>query len=291
MKHSHVAIVGLVATACSGVANPGPPRPPHPGDWACVGGAGAAAPLRAVQPQIPFAVSLQDAYTHASVGDLLLAVCALDDEDCATPASQGKADRAGSAALIAPGGPSSFSGFVRVSGADIATHYVFLADRAGTCTSCALVLPIYTSSALETTAQMTGVKLDVRGGMIRADLQDCAGAPAKDVSVSIGSFGCSELGARSGMVRTGFPFGPKGCAGPLVAYATGGNGSVTRAALTTDATGVALGFGVPAGQLAVALVLEGKTVAGALGFTRGGAVSEFVVRPPVSPARPLFAPP
>jgi hypothetical protein len=244
-----------------------------------VGGAGPAAPPRGVQPQIPFAVSLQDAYTHASVGDLLLAVCARDDEDCATPASQGQADRAGNAALVAPGGPSSFGGFVRASGAGIATHYVFLAERAGACTSCPLVLPIYTSSALDTTAQMTGVKLDVRGGMIRVDLQDCAGAPAKDVSVSIGSFGCSDLGARAGMVRTGFPFGSQGCAGPLVAYGTGGSGGVTRAALTTDATGVALGFGIPAGQLGIAEVLEGKTVAGAVGFARAGAVSEFVLRP------------
>jgi hypothetical protein len=224
-------------------------------------------------------MSLQDAYTHASVGDLLLAVCRLEDEDCTTPSSQGKADPAGHATLTAPGGPSSFGGFVRVSGAGIATHYVFLADRAGTCPSCPLVLPIYTSSALETTAEMTGLKLDVRGAMIRADLEDCSGAPAKDVSISIGSFGCSELGAGAGLFKPGFPFGSQGCAGPLVAYATGGTGSVTRAALRTDATGIALGFGVPPGRLGVAEVLDGKTVAGALGFTRAGAVSELVLRP------------
>jgi hypothetical protein len=290
MKRGCVAIVGLFAVACSGVANPGLPQPEaHPGDWGCVG-RGSTAPLEAVQPRASFAVSLQDAYTHASVGDLLLAVCALDDEDCASPVAQGKVDRTGNATLTGLAGPSPFDGFVRVSGAGIATHYVFLSDRTGTCPSCALVLPIYTPSAIQATAQMTGLKLDTRGGWVRADLQDCAGAPAKDVSVSIGSFGCSELGSMQGPVERALPFGPEGCRGPLVAYATGGQGSVTRAALATDATGVALGFGVPAGRLGVAELLDGKTVAGVLGFTRGGAISEFVLRPRFSPASPLFSP-
>jgi len=291
MKRGHVAIVGVFAAACSGTANPGPPQPPaHPGDWACVG-KGTTVPLDAVRPPVPFAVALQDAYTHASVGDVQLAVCAMEDEDCATPASRGEADRTGNATLTAPGGPSTFDGFVRVTGAGIATHYVFLSERTGTCPSCALVMPIYTSAALQKTAQLTGLKLGARSGLVRVDLLDCAGAPAKTVSVSIGSFGCSELGASGGQVKTGALFGREGCAGPLFAYATGGQGSVTRAALATDATGVALGFGVPPGRLGVAELLDGKTVAGTLGFTRGGAVSEFVLRPRFSPAPPLFAPP
>jgi hypothetical protein len=287
MNRGHVAIVGLLAAACSGVATPGPPPSARPGDWTCVNPREAAAPLGAVQPPVPFTVSLQDAYTHASVGDVQLTVCDSRDEDCAKPVSEGKVDRTGIATLTAPGGPSSFDGFVRVTGAGIATHYVFLADRAGTGAWLTIVLPIYTSSALDSTARMTGLKLDAQGGMVRVDLQDCAGAPAEDVSVSIGSFGCSEYGTVGGLVRTGFPFGPQGCAGPLVAYATGGHGSMTRAALTTDATGVALAFGVPPGPLGIAQLLDGKGVAGALGFTRGGAVSEFVLRPR-SPAPPRF---
>jgi hypothetical protein len=291
MKRGHVAIVGIFAAACSGVANPGPPEPPaHPGDWACVG-RGTTARLDAAEPQGRFAVALQDAYTHAPVGEVLLAVCALEDEDCATPTSRGEADHTGSATLTVPTGRSPFDGFVRVSGAGIATHYVFLPEREAACPSCALVLPIYTSSALATTAQMTGLKLDAKGGLVRVDLEDCAGAAAKDVSVSIGGFGCSELGAMEGRVKTSVLFRPEGCRGPLVAYAAGGHGSVTRTALATDATGVALGFGVPPGQLGVAELLDRKTVAGAVGFTREGAVSEFVLRPRFSPAPPLFSQP
>jgi len=236
-------------------------------------------------------VALQDAYTHAPVGDLLLAVCAMGDEDCATPASEAKADPTGNATLTVPVGRSSFDGFVRVSGAGIATHYVFLPEREAACPSCALDLPIYTPSALAATTQMTGLKLDAKGGLVRVDLQDCAGAPAKDVTVSIGSFGCSESEAMDGRAKTGLLFPPRGCRGPLFAYATGGHGSVTRAALATDATGVALGFGVPPGQLGIAQLLDGKTVAGAVGFARGGAVSEFVLRPRFSPAPPLFSQP
>jgi hypothetical protein len=290
MKRGHVAIVGLFAAACSGTSNPGAPLPPaRPGDWTCVGrGATTPAPA-AAQPPTTFELSLEDVYTHAPVGALLLAVCARADEDCATPRSHGKADLTGRAALIAPGDPSSFDGFVRVSGEGIATHYVFLADRTGTGTSRTLVVPIYTPSALDMTTRMTGLKLDVKGGLVRVDLQDCGGEPAKDVVVSIGSFGCSQFGAMQGLVKAGFPFGPKGCAPPIVAYATGGQGSMTRAALATDETGVALGFGVPPGPLGVAQVVDGKTVAGALGFTRGGAVSEFVVRPRLSPAPPRFS--
>ncbi|HTQ44684.1 MAG TPA: hypothetical protein VMI75_18110 [Polyangiaceae bacterium] len=291
MKRGHVAIVGLFAAACSGVANPGPPEPPaHPGDWTCVG-KGTTARLEPVQPRGRFAVALQDASTHAPVGDLLLAVCALEDEDCATPASQEKADHTGSATLTVPVGRSPFDGFVRVSGASIATHYVFLPEREAACPSCALVLPIYTSSALATLTKMTGLKLDAKEGLVRVDLQDCAGAPAKDVSVSIGGFNCSESGAMDAGARAGVLFRPEGCRKPLVAYATGGNGSVTRAALASDATGVALGFGVAPGRLGIAALLDGKTIAGAIGFTRGGAVSEFVLRPRFSPAPPLFSQP
>lgn len=281
MQRSLVALCGLLGAACGGSESATAPfSSTHPGEWTCVGRGAAEGPLAAVHPPVDrFAVALQDAYTHAPVADLRLAVCARSDEDCADADSQGTADRSGAATLTAPGRVSSFDGFLRVSGPGFATHYVFLGGRRGACASCALVLPLYTPAALEATARMTGVTLDARGGMVRTDLEDCAGAPAQGVSLSIGSFGCSELGATKGLVRTGFPFGPEGCAGPLVAYATGGHGDVTRAALTTDATGVALGFGVPPGPLAVVELLDGKTVAGALGFVRAGAVSEFVLRP------------
>jgi hypothetical protein len=293
MKRGHVAIVGLFAAACSGVANPGPPGPPaHPGDWACVG-KGTTARLEPVHPRGRFTVALRDAHTHAPVGDLLLSVCALEDEDCATPASQSKADDTGSATLTVPvpvGGPP-FDGFVRVSGASIATHYVFLSEREAACPSCALVLPIYTSTALATLTEMTGLKLDAKDGLVRVDLQDCAGAPAKDVSVSIGGFNCREPGAMDGGARAGVLFRPEGCRQPLVAYGTDGRGSVTRAALATDATGVALGFGVAPGRFGIAALLDGRTVAGAIGFARGGAVSEFVVRARISSAPPPFSRP
>lgn len=258
MQRGYVAVVALFAVACGGAESGTPPAPStHPGDWTCLTRAAADAPLSAGQPPPRrFVVSLQDAYTHASVAGVRISVCARKDEDCAAPASEVMADRAGEATLTAPGGPSSFDGFVRVSGPGIATHYVFLPGRA--CTGCALVLPLYTPSALEATARMTGLKPDASDAMVRADLEDCAGAPARGVSVSIGSFGRRE---------------------PVVAYATGGHGGVTRAALTTDATGVALGLAVPPGPLGIAELLDGKTVAGAIGFTRGGAVSEFVVRP------------
>jgi len=290
MKRGHVAAVALFAAACSGVPNPGPPEPPvHSGDWACVG-KGTTARLEPVQPRGRFEVALQDAYTHAPVGDLMLAVCALGDEDCATPASEAKADHTGSATLTVPVGRSPFDGFVRVSGDGIATHYVFLPEREAACASCALVLPIYTSSGLARTTQMTGFKVDAKGGLVRVDVQDCAGAAAKDVTVSIGTFGCSEFEAVDGGARAGLLFRPGGCRGPLVAYSIGGHGNVTRAALATDATGVALGFVAP-GQLGVAELLDGKTVAGAIGFTRGGAISAFVLRPRFSPAPPLFSQP
>lgn len=234
----------------------------------------------AAQAPQRFEVALQDASTLAPIGGAQLAVCTRTDEDCARPASRGVTDASGTAMLDAPGGPTTFDGFVRVSGADdIATHYAFLPNRVASCTACIVVLPLYTPSALRAMAQSTGLNLDEGGGLVRVDVEDCAGAPAEDVTVSIGSFGCSEAGPPFEPGRRGFPFGPQGCAGPIVAYGAGGHGSISRTALSTDSTGVALGFGVPAGQLGIAGLRDGKTVAGALGFARAGAVSTFVVRP------------
>lgn len=283
MRRAPVALCSFLATACSAGAGTTPPEasPAHAGDWTCVGRA-VAVPRATVEPTGPFVVSLQDAGTHARLPGLRLAVCARADEDCATPVSQGMTDDRGEAKLSAGSiPPSSFDGFLRVSGPGIAPHFVFLREREGACASCALVVPLYTPSALHVITRMTGLALDARSGLVRAELEDCAGAPARDVSLSIGSFGCSEVGAREGFVKRGSPFfGPDGgCAGPVVAYATGGHGDVTRAALATDATGVAFGFGVPPGPLAVVELLDGNTAAGALGFARGGAVSEFVLRP------------
>lgn len=285
MRRAPLVVLGLLAAAaaaCSG-SSPSwsPPQPEAPpGDWSCLNPLALASPLTAVQPPRGFAVSLEDAATHAPVGDLRLAVCARNDQDCASPISRATADGSGHATLSAPEGPSTYDGFVRVSGPGVATHHFFLPGRVAACDSCALALPLYTPSALEAIAGTTKLSLDARGGMVRTDLEDCAGTAAPGVSVSIGSFGCSELGATTkGAARSGFVT-PEECAAPAVAYATGGYGNgFTRAALATDATGVALGFGVPPGQLGIAEVLDGKTVAGALGFTRGGAVSEFVLRP------------
>lgn len=281
MRRAPLALLGLLAAACSGSAPAwSPPQPEsHPGDWSCLNPLALAGPLSVPKP-LGFAVTLQDASTHVPVGGLSLALCARNDQDCASPAARATADSSGNATLSVPASPSNYDGFVRVSGQGIATHYVFLPGRVATCDSCALVLPLYTPTALAATASMTGLKLDAGGGMVRADLEDCVGTPAAGASVSIGSFGCSELGgSKTGFVHSGSPF-PAGCGAPAVAYATGGYGDgFTRAALATDATGVALGFGVPPGQLGVAETLDGKTVAGALGFARGGAVSEFVLRP------------
>ncbi len=276
-----VAFVCVCVAACGGTSSPAPPpeKSAPPGDWTCLGGKPSTAAVAEAEPQSRFEVALQDAYTRAPVGRAQLAICTREDEDCARPVSTGMSDDTGKATLSTPGRPESFDGFVRVLGQGIRTHYVFLPNRVAACAGCPVALPLYTFDALRMTALTTGLAPDARGALVRVDLQDCAGAPAEGATVSIGSFGCSALGATLGRQRTGFPFGPQGCAGPIVAYATGGRGTVSRTALSTDTTGVALGFGVPAGPLGIAELLDGKTVAGALGFARDGAVSTFVVRP------------
>lgn len=282
MRRAPVALCSLIAAACGGSTSPTPAQTSTPpGDWTCVAHARATARLAVVEPARRFVVSLRDADTAAPLAGLSLALCARSDEDCAAPASQASTDEGGEA-VLGDGSrpPSSFDGFVRVSRPGTATHFVFLRGRAAACASCPLVVPVYTAADTQTTERMTGLPLDARDGMVRADLEDCAGAPAQDVSLSIGSFGCSGLRPPEGFVRSRSPFfGDGGCAAPVLAYASGGHGNVTRTALATDATGVALAFGVPPGPLGVVELLDGSTVAGALGFVRAGAVSEFALHP------------
>jgi hypothetical protein len=236
-----------------------PPVPP--GQWSCLDVDGAASPPATLEAQlsaVPFDVALAEAFTHAPVGELDLEVCVRSDEACDEPLSRATADAEGLATLQAPGDASSFDGFVRVSGPDIATHYVFLPHRAATPGSGALPIVLYTPAALQAAARASGLSIDSQTAVVYVDARDCTGAPASGVTVSIGSFGRTT---------------------PIVAYAAGDGSSVSRKVGVTDPSGVAVGFDVPDGPIGVADLLGDRRAGGAIAFARAGAVSELVVRP------------
>jgi hypothetical protein len=230
--------------------------------WSCVGAPPATQPPTTVEqqgtPGTPFDVSLVEAFTHAPVGGLELAVCARSDADCGAPLSQGQADAMGLATLSAPGDPASFEGFVRVSGPDIATHYVFLPHRVPAWGTSALSVELYTPAALRTAARTSALSIDTQQAIVRVDAHDCADAPAAGVAVSIGAFAAGQ---------------------PVTAYSVADGQSLSRRTTATDGSGIAVGFGLAEGDIGIADRLEGKLVGGAIAFTRAGAVSEIVVRP------------
>jgi hypothetical protein len=154
---------------------------------------------------------------------------------------------------MTPGDASSFDGFVRVSGTGLATHYVFLLHRTG-----ARPVELYTPAALATAARTSALTLDPRKAVVRVDARDCADAAAAGVAVSVGGFAPGE---------------------PVTAYAIDGGAGLTRKSLATDASGIAVAFAVPDGDVGIAEVLAGKTAGGAIAFARAGAVSEVVARP------------
>jgi hypothetical protein len=202
-------------------------------------------------------VRVREAYSGVPVTDADITVCDGTDEDCAAPFAHARADASGNALLAYDGGPSLSGAFLRITGSEITMHYVFLAGRTPAAGSTSLDVDVYIPAALQAMAQLAGVAWDPTSSLVRIDAQDCAGVAASGVTMSIGSFGATQ---------------------PVVAYLDGG-GRPTRLTFATDSSGIALGFGVAAGDVGVADLLDGQPVGGALGFARSGAVSMLVVRP------------
>lgn len=271
---AHAAVAAVLVLALAGCAapvessqsvepQPQPSGSTSAGHWGCLDApppAGSpSTPLSERPPaDTPFDVSLVEAFTHAPIAGLGLVVCARTDADCAAPIWQAQADDQGVARLLSPGDPSAFDGFVRISGAGIATHYVFLSHRVAPNGASALPIEVYTPAALATGARASALALDPGKAVVRVDAHDCADAPAAGVAVSVGAFGQGE---------------------PAVAYVSGGSGELTRKATVTDASGIAVAFSVPESDVGVAELLGGRTAGGAIAFARAGAVSEIVVRP------------
>jgi hypothetical protein len=250
---SMLALAPLAACAMP-TASPGESSSPASGDWACAASPNAA---EAQPPGGPLSVRVREAYSGLPVTDADVTVCDGTDQDCTAPYAHTRVDATGSAQLASAGGPSLSGAFLRITGSEIATHYVFLAGRASAEGSTSLDVDVYIPAAIQAMAQLAGVAWDPASPLVRIDAQDCAGVAASGVTVSIGSFGTTQ---------------------PVVAYLDGG-GRPTRRTFATDTSGIALGFVVSAGDVGVADLLDGKPVGGGLGFARAGAVSMIVVRP------------
>jgi hypothetical protein len=119
-------------------------------------------------------------------------------------------------------------------------------------------LTVYTQASLEMTAHaLGGMAPDSQHGTVRVDAQDCAGYPAAGIALVVGS------------------------EQPIAAtrYFVGDGAALSASAEATDASGVALAFGVPAGPVGVAGRLVGQPVGGAMAYAHAGAVTSVVVRP------------
>jgi len=80
----------------------GPPGP----DWSCVGEVGVGAPAAT---EIEWTVHVRELATDVDAGDVTIRACARDDEDCASPISEGVTDRLGNATLTLPTGDEDFA--------------------------------------------------------------------------------------------------------------------------------------------------------------------------------------
>jgi len=256
----------LSLAACAAPADPASPAaaPASPaGHWACLTapsstGEAIAQPASAAVGDVAFDVSLAEAFTHAPVGGLDLALCARNDALCAAPLSHAQADPLGVATLEAPGDPAAFDGFIRVSGPGLATHYVFLLHRVPAYGSTALAIELYTPAALATASATSGIAVDPGQAVVRVDAHDCADQAAAAVAVTVGATGEGE---------------------PAVAYLGDDGESLGRLGASTDGSGVAVGLDIPEGVIGAADRLDGQAAGGTLAFTVAGAVSEVVVRP------------
>ena len=263
LSPSHLlALAVLLPTAgCAGrVASTGGASPAGdtaPADWTCLGPDAPQNTTKAaaVSPG-PLLVAVREAYSGVPVTDAMVSLCGADDTGCATPLARASAGATGTVTLAIPAGVGAPAALL-VPASEIPPHWVFLANRSPSADSGAFDVDVYIAPALEAMARLAGVPYDPTTAIVRVDARDCGGAAATGVAVS--------MGATGGVT-------------PSVAYLDG-DGSPTRATSGTDATGIALGFGVPPGEVGVADAIEGQPAGGATAFAHAGAVSMLVVGP------------
>ena len=116
---------------------------------------------------------------------------------------------------------------------------------------------VYTPVALGITAVLAGVTAYPGRGIVQVESHDCSGAPSAGVSLGVST---------SDRATT-------------IAYFSAGGAALAPGAKATDATGVAIAFGVPDSGFGVREALGTRAVGGALAFSRAGAVSSVVALP------------
>jgi hypothetical protein len=263
LSPSHLlALAVLLPTAgCGGrvvsMGGASPAGDTAPADWTCLGPDAPQNTTKAaaVSPG-PLVVAVREAYSGVPVTDAVVSACAAADTACAAPLARASTDAAGTVTLAVPQGVDAPAALL-VTASEMPPHWVFLANRAPSADTGVLDVDVYIAPALEAMARLAGVPSDPTTAVVRVDARDCGGAAASGVAVS--------MGATGGVT-------------PAVAYLDG-DGSTTRATSGTDATGIALGFGVPPGEVGVADAIEGQPAGGATAFAHAGAVSMLVVGP------------
>jgi hypothetical protein len=211
-------------------------------------------------PTVPssgaFPMHLTEAYSGRDLGALRVTACSAFDEPCAAPIAEAQTDARGRVTLGVAGGILE-TAYLTVSGAGMTDNYVYLARRSPAREGGPIEITVYTTAALAITAGLSGVALDPTLATVRVDVQDCSGAPAAGAEVRVGADG------------------------PVAAlrYFVGDGAALAADADATDATGIALGFGVAPGPVGVAARVDGSPAGGALGAARAGAVTSLVVGP------------
>lgn len=191
----------------------------------------------------------------SDVGGATVVACDASDSACSSPIAGTAADDSGLATLTLSGAAGSFDGYLEITAAELPTNLAFFDGRTAEAGSYEVV--VYTAPALGITATLAGVALDPERGVLRAETHDCSGRPASGVSVGLST---SDHATQ-------------------IAYFASAGGVLMPDATATDATGVAIAFGVPQSGFAVREALGATAVGGAFGFARAGAVSSVVALP------------
>jgi hypothetical protein len=257
-------------SASSTAAQPVPPK----GDWSCVTVPAQPAEARLRGPvdrlastppagSTSLSVYLAEAYTDEGLPGVWVTACNAIDATCAWPLGRVQTDEYGLATLIVPGGPTPFSGYLKVTAPAMPDNYVSLAGRPTTYGSDAVTLTVYTTAALSLTYAMAGLPYDAQHGLVHVDVSDCSGAAAAGVALD---FEGDQLGG----ITTG--------------YCVGNGSALSRTATATHGGGAAFAFGVVPGPIAVLGELEGRIVGDAMGFAYAGAVTSVSLRPSAAAA-------
>jgi hypothetical protein len=236
-----------------------PAHAPAP-DWSCTERGGSlpnwSHPAALASDQV-LAVHAVEAYSGRGLGGLTLRACDASDATCAAPLATATTDDAGVATLVIHGTQpaGAFDGYVEATGGSMPANLVFFDGRTANGDGFFDVV-LYTTEALGISAALAGVKLDPQRAVVRIEAQDCAHAPAHGVG----------LGVSTSDRQT------------TLAYSTGGGAGLASGG-PTDATGVAVAFGVKDGGFGVHEGVGQHGVGGALALARAGAVSSVVALP------------